>query len=86
MLEIFALDFRGCLADTPGLMAMALWDVGPGDFEEYFPEIRRFFEGCAFNNWTRDTRPGCWVKEAVVQGRIDRGRYDSCLPLRRGLA
>jgi ribosome biogenesis GTPase len=82
--EIFALDFGGYVADTPGLKAMALWDVGPEDLEEYFPEMRPFLGGCAFNNCTHDTEPGCLVKEAVLQGRIHPERYDSYLRLRRG--
>lgn len=82
--EIFALDFGGYVADTPGPRAMALWDVGPQDLEEYFPEIRPLLGGCAFNNCTHDTEPGYLGKEAVVQGRIHARRYDSYLRLRRG--
>jgi ribosome biogenesis GTPase len=82
--EILPLAQGGYVADTPGVRAMALWDIEPEELDAYFPEIRPLVDQCQFNNCSHLTEPGCAVRQAVESGGIDPRRYDSYTRLRRG--
>jgi ribosome biogenesis GTPase len=82
--ELLALDGGGYVADTPGLRAFALWDIEPTEVDAYFREIRPVVQDCAFSDCTHLHEPGCAVIQAVEDGRIDAGRYDSYLRIRLG--
>ncbi len=82
--EILPLAQGGYVADTPGVRAMALWDIEPEELDAYFPEIRPLVHTCQFNNCSHLSEPGCAVRRAAEEGRIDPRRYDSYTRLRRG--
>jgi ribosome biogenesis GTPase len=72
------------VADTPGLRAIAFWDIGPEELDAYFPEIRPLVEYCSFGDCAHENTPGCAVIRAVEEGKVSPERYDSFLRLRRG--
>ena len=80
--ELFALDGGGYVADTPGLKALALYDIEPEELDGYFPDIRSLVANCQFSDCTHVHEPGCAVREAVDQGILHPERYDSYLRLR----
>ena len=80
--ELFHLKGGGYVADTPGLKALALWDIEPEELDGYFPEIRELVAQCQFSDCTHLHEPGCAVIEAVENGNINPQRYDSYLRLR----
>jgi ribosome biogenesis GTPase len=80
--ELFPLECGGYVADTPGLKALALWDMEPEEIDGYFPEIRPLVPDCQFNDCTHTHEPGCAVKSAADAGLISAERYDSYLRLR----
>ena len=80
--EMFPLTGGGYVADTPGLKALALWDIEPEELDGYFPEISQLVADCQFSNCTHVHEPGCAVLEAVDSGIIHPQRYDSYLRLR----
>jgi ribosome biogenesis GTPase len=80
--ELFPLENGGYVADTPGLKALALWDIEPEELDGYFPDIKPLVAQCQFSNCTHSHEPGCAVKEALEQGLIHPQRYDSYLRLR----
>lgn len=82
--ELFHLDVGGHVADTPGLRALALWDMEPSELDGYFPEIRPLVTACAFNDCTHTHEPGCQVRAAVEAGGIHPERYESYIRLRAG--
>jgi ribosome biogenesis GTPase / thiamine phosphate phosphatase len=82
--ELIELDEGGYVADTPGLRAIAFWDIEPEELDAYFPEIRPLVEHCSFGDCTHEDTPGCAVIRAVEEGRVSPERYDSFLRLRRG--
>jgi ribosome biogenesis GTPase len=82
--ELVPLTGGGYLADTPGLKAFGLWDIEPDELDAYFREIRPLVTDCAFSDCTHVHEPGCAVIEAVEDGRIDPGRYESYLRIRLG--
>jgi ribosome biogenesis GTPase len=80
--ELFPLKDGGYVADTPGLKALALWDIEPEELDGYFPDISSLVAGCQFSNCTHVHEPGCAVRQAVELGEIHPQRYDSYLRLR----
>ena len=82
--EMFPLDIGGYVADTPGLKALALWDIEPEEMDAYFPEMRTLVADCQFSNCTHIREPGCAIIEAVHKGGINPIRYQSYLRMRCG--
>jgi len=80
--ELFPLKDGGYVADTPGLKALALWDIEPEELDGYFPDISSLVAGCQFSNCSHVHEPGCAVRQAVELGEIHPQRYDSYLRLR----
>ena len=80
--QLFSLDSGGYVADTPGLKAMALWDIHPEELDGYFPEMRRLVDSCQFNDCTHTHEPGCAVLSAVERGDIHPERYASYVRMR----
>lgn len=82
--ELLPLDVGGYLADTPGLRALALWDIEPEELDGYFPDIRPYVGSCGFSNCSHTHEPDCAVLEAVAAGRIHASRYNSYVRMRGG--
>jgi ribosome biogenesis GTPase len=82
--EMFPLDQGGYVADTPGLRALALWDVEPEEVDGYFPELRSLVNRCQFNDCTHLHEPGCAVQAAVATGQVHPERYIAYLRMRFG--
>lgn len=77
--EMFDLPFGGKVIDTPGMREFGLVDVSRQELSHYFPEMRERLNECQFNNCLHVNEPGCAVKNAVEEGSIDPGRFDSYL-------
>jgi ribosome biogenesis GTPase / thiamine phosphate phosphatase len=78
------LDFGGYVADTPGLKALALWDIEPEEIDGYFPEMRSLVTLCKYGDCAHFEEPDCAVRAAVEDGRIHPARYESYRLLREG--
>lgn len=82
--ELFALDEHSYVADTPGIKALALWDIEPEELDGYFPEMRALVPLCEYNDCTHIDEPNCAVLEAVESGSIAESRYQSYVRMRTG--
>jgi ribosome biogenesis GTPase / thiamine phosphate phosphatase len=82
--QLFPLQGGGYVADTPGLKALALWDVEPEELDGYFPELRSLVSQCQFSDCTHVHEPGCAVLAALEAGEIHPRRYNSYLRMRFG--
>ncbi len=82
--QLFELEGGGYLADVPGLRTLALWDIQGEELDAYFREMAPLVPECQFSDCTHSHEPGCAVRKAVEEGRIDPRRYDSYLRLRFG--
>jgi ribosome biogenesis GTPase len=82
--QMFPLENGGYVADTPGLKALALWDIEPEEIDGYFPELRERVGDCQFNDCTHVHEPGCAVMENLQEGHIHPERYASYLRMRFG--
>jgi ribosome biogenesis GTPase len=78
------LDMGGYVADTPGLKALAMWDVQPEELDGYFPEIHPLISQCAYRDCAHLEEPGCAVRLGVAGGQISPERYESYKLLRLG--
>ena len=79
--ELVPLEVGGWVADTPGIRALALFDLDPEEIDAYFPDIVPYVPDCAFSDCTHTVEPGCAVLEALDDGKIDEHRYESYVRL-----
>lgn len=82
--EMFPLDAGGYVADTPGLKALAIWDIEPEELDAYFPELCVLVEHCQFSDCTHVHEPGCAVLQALEAGELHPQRYQSYIRMRFG--
>lgn len=78
---MYPLSGGGAVIDTPGIKGFGLLDIDRDELWHYFPEMLRTAPGCRFYNCTHTHEPGCAVREAVAEGAIDAGRYESYLKI-----
>jgi ribosome biogenesis GTPase len=72
------------LIDTPGLRTLGLW-AGVDALDDTFSDIAALAEGCRFADCSHRGEPGCAVQQALSDGALDLGRYESYLSLQREL-
>ena len=81
--RLIPLACGGYVADTPGLRELGLWAIEPEEIPDCFPEFADLIGTCRFARSCSHTHePGCAVREAVEQGVVDAGRFDSYRTLR----
>jgi ribosome biogenesis GTPase len=81
---MFPLKRGGYVADTPGLKALALWDIEPEELDGYFPEIAPLVPKCQYSDCSHTDEPDCAVRTAVENGSVHPERYESYLRIRFG--
>jgi ribosome biogenesis GTPase / thiamine phosphate phosphatase len=67
----------GRIIDTPGMREFGMVDISRQELSHYFPEMRRLLQDCRFNNCLHLTEPGCAIKKALDEGRMNADRYQS---------
>ncbi len=80
--QLIPLDAGGWVADTPGIRALAFFDLDPEELDAYFPDIAPLVTDCRFSDCTHDVEPGCAVLQAVEDGVVSQHRYESYVRLR----
>jgi ribosome biogenesis GTPase len=73
----------GVIIDTPGLRELQLWDSGAGGGSAVFSEIELLAAECSFSDCRHETEPGCAVRAAIEEERLDEGRFSSYRKLER---
>jgi ribosome biogenesis GTPase len=58
-----------------------LVDISRQELSGYFPEMRALAGQCQFNNCLHLEEPGCKVKQAVSEGKINPDRYESYISI-----
>lgn len=74
---LFHLPGGGELIDSPGIRNFRLDHVTPDTLLAAFPDLAPYFGICRFANCRHDAEPGCAVKAALAQGKIDATRLES---------
>jgi ribosome biogenesis GTPase len=74
----------GAIIDNPGMRELQLW-ASEETLEETFSDIAAFLCRCKFPDCSHLTEPGCAIREAIGDGRIDIERWKSYQKLQREL-
>ena len=82
--ELVLLPTGGLVLDTPGMRELQLWD-GDESLQLVFEEIEALAEKCFFSDCRHQDEPRCAIREALVAGTIDSGRYESYEKLQKEL-
>lgn len=80
--ELVRIPGGGFVVDTPGVRGFALTDVDAVEVSDGFREVVELAPECRFNDCTHREEPGCAVRAASEDGRVDEERYRSFLRLR----
>lgn len=82
--QLVQLPEGGMIIDTPGLREAQLWD-GDGALSNVFEDIEELAIRCRFSDCNHQTEPGCAIKEALHDGTLEAGRFQSYRKLQREL-
>ena len=74
--ELIVLKTGGLLIDTPGMRELQMWDAS-GSLDLAFSDVQSIAAACYFSDCSHQNEPGCAVREALEDGSLDRGRYES---------
>ena len=83
--ELLRLAGGALLVDTPGMRELGLWDAEAG-LDGAFADVLALAAGCRFRDCAHDGEPGCAVRAALDDGRLDAARVAHWHALRRELA
>ena len=72
------------MLDTPGMRELQMWD-GDESLQLVFDDIEALAGQCFFSDCHHQDEPVCAVREALVAGTIDIGRYQSYEKLQKEL-
>ena len=75
--ELFRVEEDSYIFDTPGFSSLELMGLEKEELRYYFPEFAPYEGSCRFQGCVHGQEPGCAVKEAVEQRKINRERYES---------
>jgi len=82
--ELYQLDEQTYVADTPGFSSFDTdqMDVILKENLQYaFPDFGPYVGGCQFHDCSHRAEPGCAVRAALDEGKVEPTRYDSYLKL-----
>ena len=82
--ELIVLHGTGCVIDTPGMRELQLWDSAEG-LERAFEDVDDLIAECRFSDCAHESEPGCAVRAALADGRLDAERFESYTKLQREL-
>ena len=80
--ELILMPNGGLLIDTPGMRELHLWDSTEA-LTEAFEDIDTLAAECRFRDCAHDQEPGCAVRAAVDDGRLEAARFDNYRRLQR---
>lgn len=87
--ELILLPSGALLLDTPGMRELGLWDAQAGlaaTFADLEADIELMAQGCRFRDCRHEAEPGCAVRAALEDGRLDRERWTAWGKLKAELA
>jgi ribosome biogenesis GTPase len=83
--ELILLPSGGLILDTPGMRELGMFDA-EGGVAAAFADVDALAQGCRFRDCGHEREPGCAVRAAVEDGRLDPARLASWRKLQRELA
>jgi len=80
--ELIVLPRGGLVIDTPGMREIQMWDDEEG-LSRTFEDIEEMARQCRFNDCRHNEEPGCAVRQALEDGRLEPGRYGSYVKMQK---
>lgn len=74
--EIFNVGENTYIMDTPGFTSLDFFDIEKEQLRFYFNEFSPYEGKCRFNGCVHVNEPDCRVKEALMQGIVNKTRYN----------
>lgn len=75
--ELFYVEDNTFIMDTPGFSSLYITEMEKENLKDYFIEFQEYGDNCRFNGCAHINEPNCAVKEALLQGKISKVRYDN---------
>ncbi len=83
--EMFSIDEKTSVIDTPGIKEWGLVDMVPQEISDYFPEMRELRLQCKFGSKCLHLHePSCAVRVAVENNSIAVSRFESYVSMAEG--
>lgn len=79
---LFRLPEGGLLIDNPGIRELQLTDVEEG-VDTLFADVAELTLSCKFTDCRHESEPGCAIRAALAEGRLDAVRWESFRKLQR---
>ncbi|MFC7611148.1 ribosome small subunit-dependent GTPase A [Teichococcus aestuarii] len=83
--QLILLPGGGLILDTPGIREVGLVDADEG-LSTVFDDIEQLARNCRFRDCGHSSEPGCAVRGALEEGRLDAGRWAHFQKLSQELA
>ena len=80
--QLILLNNGVMVIDTPGLRELGMWDADEG-IGEVFADVEDLQAACRFANCGHKSEPGCAIKAALHDGRLEEKRWQTYLLLKR---
>ena len=74
-IELIEID-NGYIVDTPGFSTLDVTFIEKEKLKYYFPDFDQYNDTCKFRGCVHYKEPGCSLKEAVEEGKINKHRYE----------
>ncbi len=79
--ELFHLKENTYIMDTPGFTSLYVDEFDKSDLKDYFIEFREYQDRCRFKDCVHINEPGCMVKQAFIEGKISKIRYEDYMEI-----
>lgn len=73
--ELIEID-NGYIVDTPGFSTLDVTFIEKEKLKYYFPDFDDYNDTCKFRGCVHYKEPGCSLKQAVEEGKINKHRYE----------
>ena len=73
--QLFRLNTGGFIMDTPGFSTFSIDDATHETLADHYPEFQTS-DLCKFKGCSHINEPQCAIKNLLISGIIDKGRYD----------
>lgn len=83
--QLVVLPSGAMIIDTPGMRELGLWDAKEG-LKTSFGNIEHLATACRFSDCTHANEPGCEIREALADGRLDENQWKEYQTQRREAA
>lgn len=75
--QLFHFAEGGSIIDSPGIREFGLWHLQRKDVARGFREFQAYLGACRFSDCQHRTEPDCALRQAVTDGLVSPGRFES---------